>query len=119
MLIEKLVDGVIELDTPIGPRYLQPSFSQRVVLMWTFRNFFSLPSQVLRPGESRLIDQLCCENRFVSPNTVEGNERPIIGRIERRPPTLTPVVAAVLPVRKPAASANSAVSKQSEEAASA
>jgi len=30
--IEKLLDGVVQLQTPIGPRYLMPtSFSQRVV----------------------------------------------------------------------------------------
>ena len=31
MLIRKLAGGVLALETPIGPRYLQPTFFQRVV----------------------------------------------------------------------------------------
>ena len=83
MWIDKLARGVIQLETPIGPRYLQPDFVQRAALMWTFRNFFSLPHQVLRCSERQLIDRLLQENRFVSMSTV-GPSRPVIGRIERR-----------------------------------
>jgi len=115
MWIEKLADGVLEVDTPIGPRYVQPSFLQRAYLIWIFRNFFSLPQQVLRPRECRLIDRLWSENKFVSLSVVGEPDRPVIGRIERR---LQPQ-AEVAPVRKPAASAASAVAEQSREAASA
>ena len=66
MWIEKLAHGILEMDTPIGPRYLQPTFVERAVLLWTFRNFFSLPQQVLRPRERRLINRLLNENRYVS-----------------------------------------------------
>jgi len=96
MWIEKLTAGVLELDTPIGPRYVQPNLAQRAYLMWTFRNFFSLPQQVLRPWERRLIDRLWSENRFVS-LSAGASDRPVIGRIERR----APPPAEVMPTRKP------------------
>jgi hypothetical protein len=117
MWIEKLADGVLELDTPIGPRYIQPNFLQRAYLIWTFRNFFSLPQQVLLPWERRLIDRLWSENRFVSLTTAGASDRPVIGRIERRAPTQAP--SEVLPVRKPVAASNPAVAEQGREAASA
>jgi len=113
MWIEKLARGILELDTPIGPRYLQPSFTQRAWLMWTFRNFSSLPHQVLRPSELRLIDRLCGENRFISLSVI-GADWPIIGRVERRPPP----VAEVLPMRKPMSRAQTAA-ERGREAASA
>ena len=96
MWIEKLADGILELDTPIGPRYIQPNFVQRAYLLWTFRNFFSLPQQVLRPWQLRLIDRLLNENRFVSLSVVGTHDRPVIGRIERR----ATAQAEVLPFRK-------------------
>ena len=120
MWIEKLAHGVLELDTPIGPRYLQPTFVQRALLMWTFRNFFSLPQQVLRPRERQLIDRLLSESRFVSVPAMGASEWTIIGRIERRAPSAAIAFnsAEVLPARKAAAS-QSAVAEQGREAASA
>lgn len=115
MWIEKLAHGILELDTPIGPRYLQPNFVQRAILMWTFRNFFSLPQQVLRRSERRLIDRLCTENRFVSVSAMGAPDRPVIGRIERR----APAAVEVMPPRKPVAGSQSAVAEQGREAASA
>ena len=115
MWFEKLVRGALELDTPLGPRYLQPNFLQRALLIWTFRNFFSLPQQVLRSSERRLIDRLWSENRFISLSAVGAPDRPIIGRIERR----TPAAVEVLPQRKPVATSQSAVAEQGREAASA
>ncbi len=115
MWIEKLTDGVLELDTPIGPRYVQPNFAQRAYLMWTFRIFFSLPQQVLHPWERRLIDRLWSENRFVSVSAVGAPDRPVIGRIERRAPAQIEVV----PSRKSMSGSKSAVAEQGQEAASA
>lgn len=114
MWIEKLAHGILELDTPIGPRYLQPNFLQRAFLMWTFRNFVSLPHQVLRPSERQLIDRLCSENRFVS-LPADGTDRPVIGRVERRAPT----VAETLPTRKPPARSEASAAERGREAASA
>jgi len=130
MWIEKLADGVLELDTPIGLRYVQPNFAQRAYLIWTFRNFDSLPQQVLRPWERRLIDRLWISNRFVSVRVAGASDRPVIGRIERR----ASVEAEVVPIRKPplrespghqspshqsVSGAKSVVSEQGREAASA
>lgn len=112
MWIEKLSDGVLELDTPIGPRYLQPNLVQRAYLIWTFRNFFSLPQQVLRPWERRLIDRLWSENNFVSMPAVGAHDRPVIGRIERR----VPLEAEVLAIRKPIAGSKAAVAERSRAA---
>jgi hypothetical protein len=114
MWIEKLARGVLEMDTPIGPRYLEPSFFQRALLLWTFRNFYSLPQQVLHTSEQRLIDRLTNESRFVSLPADGADDRPVIGRIERRVPS----PADVLPIRKPV-TASSGVVEQGREAASA
>ena len=120
MWIEKLTRGVLELDTPIGPRYVEPNLLQRAYLIWTFRNFFSLPQQVLLPWELRLIDRLWGENRFVSLSAAGVPDKPVIGRIERR----APAQAGILPMRKPPTrepmtASTSAVAEQSREAASA
>jgi hypothetical protein len=120
MWIEKLTRGVLELDTPIGPRYVQPNLLERAYLIWTFRNFFSLPQPVLFPWERRLIDRLRSENRFVSFSAASVPDQPVIGRIERR----TPFQAEVLPIRKPPvrepiSASPSAVAEPSREAASA
>lgn len=115
MWIEKLAHGILELDTPLGPRYLQPTFVQRAVLMWTFRNFFSLPQQVLHRSERRLIDRLWNTNRFVSVSAMGAPDRPVIGRIERQ----ALATVEVMPQRKPVASSQSAVAERSREAASA
>jgi hypothetical protein len=114
MWIEKLAQGVLELDTPIGPRYLQPTFVQRLSLMWTFRNFFSLPQQVLRPRERQLIERLVAEDRFVPAPAMRASDWPVIGRIERRAPA-----AEVVPLRKPVSSSQPAVAGDHREAASA
>jgi hypothetical protein len=113
MWIEKLAGGVLELDTPIGPRYLQPSLMQRAFLLWTFRNFCSLPQSVLRPWEHRLIERLWTDNRFVSLSAPGMIDRPVIGKLERRPPQAG---IEVLPLRQPASSESP---EPSREAASA
>ena len=119
MWIEKLASGIIQLDTHIGPRYLQPNLLQRAYLIWTFRNFVSLPQQVLRPSERRMIDRLRSENRFVPLSIAGVHDRPIIGRVER-PASLH---TEVMPLREPLFSSppNSkpAVGEHSQEADSA
>ena len=86
MWIDKLADGVVQVQTPIGPRYLMPSFLQRVYFLWMFRHFPILPHAVLRNGQKRMIDRLCSEQRFVSMAYADGLEdAPVIGTVERRP----------------------------------
>jgi hypothetical protein len=86
MWIEKLADGVVQVQTPIGPRYLMPTFLQRVYFLWMFRHFPILPHAVLSHGQQRLIERLCSEQRFVSMAYADGMEdAPVIGTVERRP----------------------------------
>jgi len=115
MWIEKLADGVLEIDTPIGPRYLYPNFKQRAYLLWIFRNFPSLPQQVLCPRERQLIDRLWSENRFVSIHAMRALPKPVIGRIERRGSSQPGVVS----THAPASESSAAVQEPGREAASA
>jgi hypothetical protein len=104
MWIEKLSDGVVQVQTPIGPRYLMPSFLQRVYFLWMFRNFPILPHAVLSTGQQRMVDRLCSEQRFVSMAYADGmDDAPVIGTVERRPKTGPDF----LPPRRPAVSESS------------
>jgi hypothetical protein len=106
MLIEKLAGGVVQVQTPIGPRCVMPSFLQRVYLLWMFRNFPILPHVVLSRRQQRLIDRLCSEQKFVPTAYFVGmNEAPVIGTIEHRPP----IVAGPTPGRRTAVSEDSRV----------
>ena len=99
MLIEKLAAGVVQVQTPIGPRYVIPSFIQRVYLLWMFRNFAILPHAVLSRRQQRMIDRMCGEQRFASMLYVHGDV-PVIGTIEHRPP----LAVEPSPPRRPVAS---------------
>ncbi|HZQ94890.1 MAG TPA: hypothetical protein VFA67_07765 [Candidatus Sulfotelmatobacter sp.] len=100
MWIEKLAGGVVRVQTPIGPRYVMPSFVQRLYLLWVFRNFQILPHAVLSRRQQRMIDQMCSQQRFASIAYAGGmDEAPVIGTIEHRPP----VAPDDLPLRRPAA----------------
>ena len=110
MWIEKLTSGVVEVQTPIGPRYVLPSFLERVYLLWMFRNFASLPHAVLSAGQQRLIDRLCSEQRFATMvYTDTMDEAPVIGTIEHRP------AVTELPPRRPVASASSALPAEARQ----
>lgn len=86
MWIDKLADGVVQVQTPIGPRFVMPSFLQRAYFLWMFRHFPILPHAVLSSWQQRLIDRLCSEQRFVSMAYADGMEdAPVIGTVERRP----------------------------------
>ena len=81
----KLAGGVLCVVTPLGPRYITPSFPQRILLLWIFRHFHTLPQQVLNGWQQSLIDTLCVEHPFVSlPPGRVFEEAPIIGTVERR-----------------------------------
>jgi hypothetical protein len=96
MLIEKLAAGVVKVQTPIGPRFVMPSFLQRLYLLWMFRNFPILPHAVLNRRQQRMIDRMCSEQRFASMAYADGmDEAPVIGTVEHRPP-----IGAQLPPRR-------------------
>lgn len=115
MWIDKLAEGVLQIDTPIGPRYVHLTFKQRAYLLWMFRHFPSLPHQVLSRREQRFVQRVCEENGFAQMPLMGAGRAPIIGRIENR----LPMASEVLPMRKPAVSAKAQVAEQSREAASA
>jgi hypothetical protein len=98
MLMEKLAAGVVQVQTPLGPRYVMPSFLQRVYLLWMFRHFPILPHAVLSRRQQRMIDRMCSEQSFASIAYTDAlDEAPVIGTVERRPP----VPAEPLPPRRP------------------
>lgn len=55
---QKIRWGLVELRTRLGSVYVSPSFWERIYLLWTFRNFHSLPKQVLNQHQQQLIDKL-------------------------------------------------------------
>ena len=103
MWIEKLADGVVQVQTPIGPRYVMPSFLNALFSL-DVPSLSILPHAVLSTGQQRMIDRLCSEQRFVSMAYADGMEdAPVIGTVERR----QPLVAGSLPPRRPAVSEGS------------
>jgi hypothetical protein len=66
MWIERPLYGVLRVLTPFGPRYLSPSFLERVYLLWTFRHFTILPVVVLNHRQQKLVDRLCRQQKFLS-----------------------------------------------------
>lgn len=108
MFIEKLAAGVVEVQTPIGPRYVMPSFLQRLYLLWMFRNFPILPHAVLSRRQQELIDRMCSEQRFASMAYADGMEAPVIGTIEHRPPVGT----SSLPERRSAAGESGSIAAE-------
>jgi hypothetical protein len=89
MWIEKLSDGVLCVQTALGPRYIRPTLWQRFYLTWVFRNFGSLPEQVLSGRQRRLVSELCRAQNFITPSFSNGLlDAPIIGIVERRPSML-------------------------------
>jgi hypothetical protein len=78
---------VLRVLTPLGPRYLSPSFLERVYLLWTFRNFTSLPLVVLNHRQQKLVDRLCSQQKILSLAFENGMfEQPLIGTVERLSP---------------------------------
>lgn len=111
MFIEKLAGGVVQVQTPIGPRYVLPSsFLQRVYLLWMFRNFPILPHAVLSRRQQRMIDRMCSEQRFASSVYLAGaDEAPVIGIVEQRPAVTN------LPPRRPVVSETRAMAAEAQQ----
>ena len=102
MWMEKLSQGVLRVLTPLGPRYLNPSFGQRLYLLWIFRNFETLPVKVLTPRQQRRIEAMCDQQGFMpvlDPNWLF--DTPLLGTLEQRPP--------VAPHRRPSRNVSEAV----------
>ena len=91
MWLEKLSSGVLRVLTPLGPRYLNPSFVQRLYLIWIFRHFETLPVKVLNGRQRRMVENMCANNQFVSID-LAVDYAPLLGTLEQRPPV--PLVVA-------------------------
>lgn len=85
MWIDKLNSGLLKLITPMGPRYLRPSFWQRVYLFWVFRHFPILPNVVLSRRTQNLISELCSQQSAYSEGFLDA---PLLGTVERLGPPL-------------------------------
>lgn len=84
-MIEKLSVGMLRVLTPLGPRYLKPTFTQRIYLLWIFRNFPTLPVKVLSARQLRWIHAICVEHEFlVFPPNRQG-DIVILGTLEQSP----------------------------------
>jgi hypothetical protein len=90
MWMEKIRRGVLQITTSSGPRYVEPSFSERVQLLWTFRNFNVLSEQVLNRHERQLLSQLCAEERMQRVRSIEYAPACIIGTFESALPPPPP-----------------------------
>jgi len=98
MFLDKMSSGVLRVLTPLGPRYIKPTFSQRLLLIWVFRHFEMLPLQVLSHWQQSLIDALCIQQQFIAMYSAGESENfPVIGTVERRPP----VEIELVPPRRP------------------
>jgi len=106
-MIEKLWGGVLRVLTPLGPRYLRPTFLQRAYLLWIFRNFHTLPVKVLSSQQLRFMDALCSRESFVSQSGMGFDDAPILGTLEQRPPA---EAESGQPARRPNTSVSDAVS---------
>ncbi len=51
MWMQKIRRGVLQVETDGGLRFVEPSFGQRLQLLWTFRNFSVLSEHVLNQHE--------------------------------------------------------------------
>jgi hypothetical protein len=84
MWTEKFSGQVLRVLTPLGPRYIKPSSTERLYLLWMFRHFPSLPERVLSPRQKKLIDRLCSKSDFALVQDAKRlKEIPIIGTVER------------------------------------
>lgn len=110
MWLEKLAAGVLRVLTPLGPRYLNPTFAQRLYLIWIFRHFETLPVKVLSSRQRRMIESMCANNQFV-PLSVGFDDAPVLGTLEQRPP-----VSPTPPVRRASTSVRESVAPLPAEA---
>jgi hypothetical protein len=95
MLMEKILCGVLAVETDFGIRYVQLSLLERLRLLWTFRNFYLLPEEVLSRQERALIDELCRSGKFLANRNGHGDLSLVcIGTVERRIPRQQPKAAA-------------------------
>lgn len=98
MWIEKLRRGVLQVSTDSGLRYVEPSLTERLQLIWTFRNFNFLSEEVMTAHERHLMAHLCAAERLKQTPGLE--QAPcVIGTIERLAPIASKPVRPVAAAR--------------------
>lgn len=83
---------LVALDTGHGVIYARASSWDRVYLLWTFRNFHSLPQKVLNPRQQQLIGRLYREAANHSADRLY--DLPVVGTVE----DFNPSALSALPV---------------------
>ena len=89
---------LVALDTDQGVIYAPASGWDRICLLWTFRNFHSLPQTVLSPRQRRLIASLYRKASDYPSN--ELHKAAIVGTVEGFSPSSLPTLAASAKARK-------------------
>jgi outer membrane biosynthesis protein TonB len=89
---------LVALDTDQGVIYAPASGWDKVCLLWTFRNFRSLPQTVLSPRQRRLISSLYRQASDYPSN--EWHQAAIVGTVEGFRPSSLPTRAASARARK-------------------
>ena len=84
--MEKLRRGVLQVSTESGLRYVEPSLTERVQLIWTFRNFNVLSEEVMTAHERHLMALLCAAERLKRARGMDQSPFCVIGTIERLAP---------------------------------
>src|SRR5262249_5581865 len=92
VLLDKLESGLLAYETEQGLFHARASGWQRFHLLWTFRNFNSLPVPLLSVREQKLVDGLYRTNRIHLTN--HPRQDFIIGTIEQYRPTAAPEAVA-------------------------
>ena len=91
VLLNKLESGFLVLKTQQGLVAVEPSFWQRVYLLWTFRNFRQLSLPLLNPRQIALINNLFREHSAVDPDEYEPSLE--IGVVENFVPPAIEIAA--------------------------
>ncbi|MGO9936482.1 MAG: hypothetical protein ACLPH3_02315 [Terracidiphilus sp.] len=91
MLLNKLESGFLVLQTQQGLVVVEPSFWQRVYLLWTFRNFRQLSPLLLNSRQTELINNLFRQHAAVVSHEYEPSLE--IGVVEDFVPPAIEIVA--------------------------
>jgi TonB family protein len=109
--VSKIEQGVVELRTDVGRLYVYPRGWQRLYLRWTFRNFHSLPQQILNHRQKRLIENLSRSAILTTSERVPASA--VIGIVENMTvlalPSASELAEAAKTVKPAAADAHLAV----------
>ena len=83
MLWFKLRFGLLRVVAGSETRVVKLSPAERLRLLWMFRNFHSLPHQVLSTRQRRLVDRLCADSEPKREQRGRAEPAYLIGTVER------------------------------------